>query len=315
MHLFNYYSREVQSQEILMNIEEIYFKLFLLVAFILGPAMTQVFIFKGKGPKTYALAHKIVIAILILGELTHLKFLALAWPAFCIYGLIILLRLNKISITTHPLTLISNTIVLFLNPRALLELIALGFSIGGSFWFLGGVFNFDLLGYDAFWCYLTALHFNFLGWLLIGSLSHLSHYYDGIHSKIFLLGGFLVTGFFMLVAMGFHGVPYVKLLAVPGLSLGVPFLLLWHFIKTFKQPNTYVTLFAGISVLVNLTSMVLAVAYEFSVTLFGNSYNIHNMVSTHGLLNAFVVIPALLISLFLMKKYPHQIHYRERARV
>ena len=287
-----------------MNIEETYFKLFLLVAFILGPIMTQVFIFKGKSPKSYAFTHKIVIAILILGELSHLRFLSLVWPIFCVYGLILLLRLNGLSICSHPLTLISNTFDLLLNPHALLELIALGFSIGGSLWFLGGVFNFDLLDYDSFWCYLTALHFNFLGWLLIGCLSYLSRTYNGMHSKVFLAGGFLITGFFMLVAMGFHGVPYVKLLAVPGLSLVVPSLLLWHFINTFKQSSIYVSIFVGISVLANLLSMILAFAYEFSIPILGNSYNIHNMVPTHGLLNAIVVIPALLISLFLMKKTP-----------
>ncbi len=288
-----------------MNIEEIYFKLFLLIAFILGPTLTQVFIFKGKGPKSYALIHKIVIAILIIGELAHLSVLSLVWPIFCAYGLIILLRLNGFSIFSHPLTLFTNTFMLLSNPRALLELVALGFSIGGSFWFLGGVFNFDLVGYDAFWCYLTALHFNFLGWLLVGCLSYLSRYYNGIHSKVFLAGGFLITGFFMLVAMGFHGVPYVKLLAVPGLSLVVPFLLFWHFVNTLKQSRIYVSLFAGISVLANLLSMVLAFAYEFSIAILGTSYNIHNMIPTHGLLNAIVVIPALLISLFLMKKQHH----------
>ena len=302
MHLFNYYSREVQSQEILMNIEEFYFKIFLLVAFILGPVMTQAFIFKDKSTPSYTRIHKVVIAVLILGELTQVKFLSFVWPLFCVYGLALLLRINGLSITTHPITLISNAIALFLNPRFLLQLIALGFSIGGSFWFLGGVYNFNVLGYDAFWCYLTALHFNFLGWLLLGSLSYLSQIYNGIHSKIFLVGGFLITGFFMLVAMGFHGVPYVKLLAVPGLSLIVPFLLLWHFIKTFKQFKVSTSIFAGIAVGIGVLTMVLVMAYEFSINIFGNSYNIHNMVPTHGLLNAVVVIPALLISLFLMKK-------------
>ncbi len=245
--------------------EIIILKCYLLIAFVIAPLMTNSFYLNDS--RTYSLVHKISLLILVVGTLLGSSYATFIWPLFCAYGFISYLK----------------------NRRKLTECIPFIFSLISSVWLVSGANDWHLLGYNQEWSFYASIHGSFIGWLFVGGLAFLQ-------DKIYQRGCYLAFVFFLLVAFGIDGTPYIKPIGVVGLSIMLP-ILIGHFAFHIKKEKKLARLFAGVSLGAIILSMSLAVLYEFWDEMPRTIFNMHFMVLTHGLLNALLAIPFFLLAI------------------
>jgi predicted DCC family thiol-disulfide oxidoreductase YuxK len=250
---------------------------FLAVAFILAPLMTNRFFLSNS--KIYSEAHKTALAFLLVGAVFDLKVLAGAWPLFCAIGFFLFIK---------------NEFQSILSIKGLATCIHFLFSCISATWFFSGVNDLHLLGYNRAWSFYAALHGSFLGWLFIGCLAFLSTKRSA--PSLFLWGSYLSLFFFLFVAFGIDGIPYIKRIGVLGITLLVPTLVgLYLFGLNSEMRES--RLLAKISLLSVIASMAIAIVNEFSFIIPKLFLGLPTMVFTHGFLNAILAVPCLYLAI------------------
>lgn len=253
--------------------------LYLVIGVVLGPiCFYRWFLNKSR---TYLIAHLVSMIVLLIGISLEIGVLVFIWPLFCGFGLLLYLK-------NHYKDLFSIS--------RLATLIPFIFSIIASVWLVAAENELRLLGYNKSWSLYASLHGHFLGWIFVAGLAKLSLHKDS-SQKLYTTGSFLCLVSFLLIAFGIDGVPYIKRIGVVALSVFIPLVLLR--MKSHIGPQYKVArwasafCFSGV-----LLSLGLAVVYEFGRPLI-TPVMIHApvMVSTHGLINAFVVIPAFAVAI------------------
>lgn len=245
--------------------EIIILKCYLLIAFVIAPLMTNSFFLNNS--RAYSRAHISALIILVAGTLLNFSYATLIWPLFCAYGFISYLRKNP-----------KQTVC-----------ISFIFSLISSVWLVSGENDWHLLGYNKEWSFYAAIHGSYIGWLLVGGLAFLKE-------KIYQVGCYLTFIFFLLVAFGIDGTPYIKPLGVIGLSLMLPILIghyAFHIQREKRLPRFLATTSFGAIIL----SMILAMLYEFWSGFSGTIFNVPVMVLTHGFLNSLIAIPSFLLAI------------------
>ena len=253
--------------------------LYLVIGVVLGPiCFYRWFLNKSR---TYLIAHLVSLMILLIGTSLEAGALVFIWPLFCGFGLLLYLNIHRKN--------------LFSISR-LATLIPFVFSIIASVWLVAAENDLGLLGYNKAWSLYASLHGHFLGWIFVAGLAKLSLHKDS-SQRLYTVGCFICLVSFLLIAFGIDGVPYIKRIGVVALSLLIPVVLLR--IKSHLGPQKIVArwalafCFSGI-----LLSLGLAVVYEFGRPLIAPvMIQAPVMVSTHGLINALLVIPAFVVAI------------------
>lgn len=245
--------------------EIIILKFYLLIAFVIAPLMTNSFYLNHS--RAYSYAHITALLILVAGTLFGFSYATFIWPLFCAYGFLSYLK----------------------KGRKLTECIPFVFSLISSVWLVSGANDWHLLGYNQEWSFYASIHGSFIGWMFVGGLASL-------REKIYQVGCYLAFAFFLLVAFGIDGTPYIKPVGVVGLSIMLP-ILIGHFTFHIKKENKLARLLAAVSFGAVILSMTLAMLYEFWDEMPRTIFNMHFMVLTHGLLNALIAIPFFLLAI------------------
>ncbi len=250
---------------------------FLSVAFVLAPLMTNRFFLNNS--KVYSLAHLSALAVLVLGFISNQNLLAFVWPSFCAFGAISYLKKEDRSV---------------LSVEGIAACIPFLFSLISATWFFCGVNDLHLLGYSQVWSFYAALHGSYLGWMFVGCLAFLSSRRQS--PNLYLWGCYLSLIFFLFVAFGIDGTPYIKRIGVVGFSFLVPLLIgLYGF--TLKSKNRRSRFLAVLSLSSIIVSMVLAILNEFWAGAPRIAYGLPVMVVAHGFLNAVLTVPCFYFSI------------------
>ena len=257
--------------------ELIFLKFFLSVAFVLAPLMTRRFFLNNS--KIYSDAHKVALVVLLIGAVLKVNYLSGVWPLFCAFGFLLYLKAQY---------------RIIISLRAFATYIPMLFSLISATWFFAGANDLHLLGYNRPWSFYAALHASFLGWMFIGCLAFLSRRKNS--SKLYLWGCFLSFVFFLFVAFGIDGTPYIKRLGFIGFSMIVP-LLIGFYAFNLKKENRSSRYLAALSVLSIVAAMTLAILNEFWIDAPRMAFGIPIMVFAHGLLNAIVTIPCFFLAI------------------
>lgn len=256
--------------------EQLLLYVFLLIAFVMAPLMTKRFFLNES--RAYSDAHKVSLAVLFLGWTLNLPLMAAVWPLFCAFGLVLFLKQGKF----------------LFSATKLAELIPFLFSLISAIWFFAGVNDLHLLGYNRAWSFYAALHGSFLGWMFTGCLAFLSRRQNS--KRLYMWGCFFSFVFFLFVAFGIDGTPYIKRTGLTGFSLLVPLLIARYLFDLNKSQRRSKNL-AVISLLAIVVAMVFAVANEFRAGAPWVIFDIPVMVLTHGFLNAIVTIPCFYLAI------------------
>ncbi len=228
----------------------------------------------------YANAHKISLVVLLLGSYLNMNFLAAAWPLFCAFGFSIYLK---------------NESKTLFSAVGLASCIPFVFSLISSVWFVAGVNDLHLLGYDRAWSFYAAIHGSFLGWLFVGCLAHLSRRASA--SRVYLWSCFLSLVFFLFIAFGINGVPFIKPIGVVGFSVLVPFAIGHYAFEKTQKPRASRVL-ALVSLAAIASSMTLAVLNEFWPGVPRVVLGFPMMVLVHGSLNAIIAVPCFFFAIW-----------------
>lgn len=257
--------------------ELVFLNLFLGVAFVLAPLMTSRFFLSSS--RLYLAAHKVALAVLFFGAILKLNYLAGVWPLFCALGLLLHLKNESKS---------------GFSANVVASIIPFAFSLISAVWFFAGVNDLQLLGYGKAWSFYAALHGSYLGWMFVGCLALLSKRPNS--SRLYLWGCYLSFIFFLCVAFGIDGIPYIKRVGVVGLSLLVPSLIgLYAFSLT--EANKTSRYLAALSLLSIAASMALALLNEFWPALPRLAFGLPIMVIAHGFLNAMLAVPCFYLAI------------------
>lgn len=255
---------------------------FLFVAFVLGPLMTKEFFLKGSG--IYSASHLVALLILLCGVLLNLSYTVFVWPMFCAFGCFLYLKGESKFIFTR---------------QGVAGCIPFIFSLISSVWFVAGSLNLHLLGYGKAWSFYAAIHGCFLGWILVGCFAFLSGRQKS--GNPYLYGVYLSFLFFLFVAFGIDGVPYIKRIGVLGFYLLIPFLI-GHYTFSLRKENRISLFLSAVSFFLIFASMTLATLNEFWSGFPKIIAGIPIMVLTHGLMNALLAVPCLYLAIKLEKK-------------
>ncbi|HYX36303.1 MAG TPA: hypothetical protein VE954_24630 [Oligoflexus sp.] len=251
--------------------------LLLCVAFVLAPVMTNRFFLNDS--RVYADVHKVSLIILLIGPALNSNHSAVVWLVFCAFGFLLYLKKEYKTI---------------FSIQGMASCFPFVFSLISAVWFVSGVIDLRLLGYDRTWSLYAALHGIFLGWLFIGCLAFLSK--RPIPYKGYLWGCYLCFIFFLLVAFGIDGVASIKRIGVVGLSLIVPFLIgIYAF--NLKKGHKLSFLFAMLSLCSIIISMTLAILNEFWTGFPRFAFGIPIMVLAHGLMNSIFAVPCFFLAI------------------
>lgn len=250
--------------------------LFLSVAFVLAPLMTNLFFLNNSS--VYSHAHVVALIAAAIGVVLDSSFLTAVWPLFCAFGLLLYLKNEYDRIFTL---------------KGIAAFIPFIFSIVSSIWFFAGTNDLYLLGYNRAWSFYAALHGSFLGWMFIGCLAHLSKKPNSC--EFYLWGCYLSFIFFLFVAFGIDGIPYVKRIGVVGLSAVVP-LSIGLYAFSLKSDNRNTRFWSGLSLFSIVVSMILAVLNEYWIAAPRIAFGLPIMVFAHGFINAIIAIPAFFLS-------------------
>ncbi len=249
----------------------------LFIAFVLAPLMTKSFFLAGS--KIYSDGHKASLMVLLGGALLNVNYTSIVWPLFCSYGFFLYLK---------------SEYKLIFSVKGAAGCIPFIFSLISSVWFVAGVNNLQLLGYNKVWSYYAALHGCFLGWILTGCLAFLARRKNS--SNIYLWGCYMSFLLFLFVAFGIDGVPYIKRIGVVGFSLMMPFVMGYYAIN-LKKANKLSMSLSWISIFSIILSMSLAVLNEFWAGFPKMISGVSTMVMTHGLINMFVAVPCFFLAI------------------
>lgn len=240
------------------------------VAFVVAPLMTNDFYLAGS--QTYRKAHIASVLVVSIGVFVlETKALAAVWPAFCAIGFLLHLRNVSASVLT---------------VRGLAACLPFVFSLISSLWFVAGTNDLGLLGYDPTWSFYAALHGAFLGWIFVGCIAYIAM--NPSSSPLFLWGCFASFFMFLCVAFGIDGVPYIKRIGVVGFSILVPGLIA---IFQMNARSARAKMFASLSLLSIVVTMILALANEFWPESPRMAFGLPIMALVHGVLNAVVTVP------------------------
>ncbi len=273
--------------------EIILLKFLLFGAFIFAPLMTSTFYLKDS--KLYLEAHKISILILLFGAFVDFSYVALVWPIFCAFGFFLYLK---------------NEYKYIASVSGIAHSIPLIFSVISSVWFVAGVLDLHLLGYNQIWSFYAALHGSFLGWMFVGGLAFLSKANTSDktetdnknrrHNKyyFYLIGCYLSLIFFLFVAFGINGVPYLKRIGLIGFSVLAP-ISVGHYLYNLKKEQRRSLILSLSSLIGIILSMALAITNEFWSGISRLEYGIQVMVLTHGLLNSVFTVPCYILAIWL----------------
>lgn len=248
------------------------------VAFVLAPLMTNLFFLNNS--TVYSDAHKVALAVLLVGAVLNWHFLAAIWPLFCLFG--VLLFVKKEGIT--------------LSIRECVIFIPFLFSIISATWFFAGVNDLRLLGYDRPWSFYAALHGSFIGWMLVGCIAFLSRRQSS--KQPYLWGCYLSFFCFLFVAFGIDGIPYIKRIGVIGFSVLIPFLISYYTLS-LKNENRRSRYLAILSLFSIIVSMTLAILNEFWATTTHMAFGFPIMVFVHGFMNAILTVPCFFLAICL----------------
>ena len=247
------------------------------VAFVLAPVMTKTFFLSGS--RAYSLLHVVALTALALGAALDLSMLALVWPLFCVVGFLIYLARER---------------KLIFSIGGLARCLPFVFSLISSLWFAAGVLDLRLLGYDPTFSFYAALHGSFLGWLFVGCLAHLSKRESS--NGVYLWACYTSFVFFLLIAFGIDGVPFIKRVGAVGFSVMIPVLIGRY---AFNLPATDKLSFrlSMVSLVSIVLSMTLALSNEFWAAAPRTAFGLPIMVSVHGFLNAIFVVPCFFLAI------------------
>lgn len=249
----------------------------LVIAFVLAPLLTNRFYLRSS--RIYLIAHITTLAVLLFGTILNQKLLTVVWPVFCLFGMALYLK------QSHR--------ILF-SVSGLATFIPFVFSIVSAIWFFAGVNDLHLLGYNQAFSFYAALHGLYLGWMFVGCLGFLSQRQN--FRRVYTLGCYLSFVFFLFVAFGIDGVPYLKRIGAIGFSLLFPALIGLHFL-TIPQANHASRRFAALSLVSIVFSMSLALANEFWISAPRFVGSVPIMVIAHGLTNAMFTVPCFFLAI------------------
>lgn len=240
-------------------------KLYLSVAFIAAPQVTNSFFIRSK---LLSIVHLTVAVIVIFAIYSDQKALSYCWPIFCLIHLVFYFKLGTKSKTTN--------------------LIPFFFSFVASIWVIAGTNNYYLLGYDQNWSYYAALHGHFLGWIFFGCLAFLeqnSQRFKGFYRTATYIG----VALFLLVAFGINGIPIIKAIGAIGLCILIPTTVALFCIES---KNSMAKILGQTTFALVLTSMTLAFLKELALLPYIELLGARLMVSLHGLINS-IFVPIL----------------------
>jgi hypothetical protein len=113
---------------------------------------------------------------------------------------------------------------------------------------------------------------------------------------VYLWGCYSCFAFFLCVAFGIDGIPYLKRIGVVGLSLIVPFLIGFYTFN-LKSVNRVSFLCAMLSLVSIAVTMVAALLNEFWAAAPRFALGLPTMVLVHGFMNAFLTIPCFFLAI------------------
>jgi hypothetical protein len=160
-------------------------------AFLLAPRMTNRFFFERD--TRYAFAHGIALTVVVVSAALRFGPGAAVWPVFCLYGFLVhLLRVGRGALTIAGAA----------------SCVPFAFSVISAVWFVAGMNDLRLLGYDRAWSFYAALHGSVFGWLFVGCIAHLARRPQG--RRLYALGCIAAFVLFLMVAFGIDGAPFLK---------------------------------------------------------------------------------------------------------
>lgn len=181
--------------------------------------------------------------------------------------------------------------------------------VGGSFWFFSTRFDAPFLGFQDPWKTLTAIHFHYAGYLLttlfgvfadqiVQTRKPVTKIVYTVSSLLYLVG-------FVFVAVGLNGARAAELFGSALLFASVLTNLSLICKVAWDRKDIYLRLL-GLTVLtVGIISFTLALLFAFHAS---TALSLPLMISSHGILNAVVLIPALI---FLCKKTVAPLPFRQ----
>ncbi len=260
-----------------MMTENIYLYGFLFIGFVLAPLMTKYFFLERS--EIYSDAHKVSLIALLCGALLKINYSVILWPLFCVFGFFLYLKSRCKSI---------------FSVKGIAECIPFVFSLVSSVWFVAGILDMRLLGYNRTWSFYAALHGIFIGWIFVGCFAFLSRREKA--NNVYLWGSYLSLLLFFFVAFGINGVSHIKRIGLIGFSFMMPFLM-GHYAFHLNKMNKLSMLFSLVSFFSIILSMSLAVLHEFWAGFPRVVSEVPAMVISHGLINAFFAVPCFFLAI------------------
>lgn len=222
---------------------ESYVLYFLLaISCVMVPLLTNTLFLSNS--RIYSEIHKFVLAILIGAAIFDIKWLVVIWPIFCAFGYLLFLKKDGLIFSFARLT----THLPFV------------FSLISALWFVTGVLDLKMLGYNPIFSFYAALHGAYLGWMFVGCLAFLSQSIPlPTFSRTVTHLCFIC---FLMIAFGIDGVPYIKAIGTVGLFIIAPLSILIYALGLNSDQKNARGL-AFLSLLVILISMSLALSNHF----------------------------------------------------
>ena len=249
----------------------------LLVSVIVAPLGTRLL---GELPSGWHVAHGVSVAAVGLG-LFVLPWASTLWPVFCAANLAVFLWSRRRTLLTLP---------------ALAGGVPLAFSLVAATWIVGGTNDLGILGYGPHFSFYAALHGNVLGWMLVGAIAALATR-EGPRQRLYAITVFVCFVSFLLVAIGIDQVRAIKPVGVAGLTLAIPLAQLAFLAEVRSHRAAFA---AGLVSFLGLVfTLVLAWQNELAAPTLGNVAGVRSMVSVHGVVNALVTAPAMMLAVYL----------------
>ncbi|TGK84651.1 hypothetical protein EHQ24_06575 [Leptospira noumeaensis] len=231
--------------------------------------------------KVYTRIHLVSITIMILAIYFRIPKLTFLWIIFCGYGFILFYKIHRNR---------------FFQNYTYIKIFPLGFSLISAVWFFSGTNECSLLGYNSTWSYYAAIHSCFIGWLFLSGISFLfdKNKKSIIHPYIIIT----IVVLFLMIAFGIYGNPILKKIGVIGYSVLLP-ISIFESNLLFKNQNRTSKFLGWCSLFFLCLTFVLALCNEFysGFPKYISGYPL--MVFVHGMINAFLVIPCFLGSIWI----------------
>lgn len=238
--------------------------------------------------KIYKQVHLISFFLLLLAINCNIPKLTITWTFFSGFGIILFCRIYW------------KNLFLF---HTWIKLVPLGFGFLSSIWFFCGMNECHLLGYQTTWSYYAAIHSCFIGWLFLSGISYLSA--RNLSTKIAIFFNLAIVIFFLIIAFGIYGNPFLKKLGVVGYSILLPVAIL-HSKILFQNPNRISQFLGRCSLFFLCLTFLIALFHEFYSDFPKYIFGFPLMVLVHGSINAFLVIPCFLGSIVFREIKPLQ---------